>query len=106
MKYIDNSFFEPTEPTEPTCFYLYMKMERKMLSAADVERQAANTAAYWMERATDEINSLFGDGYAKKHPELVAAFMNTAASDETAMSLRGIAEALEAFQVTIFKEPE
>lgn len=83
-----------------------MKMERKMLSAADVERQAANTAAYWMERATDEINSLFGDGYAKKHPELVAAFMNTAASDETAMSLRGIAEALEAFQVTIFKEPE
>ncbi|HCL5310892.1 TPA: hypothetical protein N2G38_003219, partial [Salmonella enterica] len=59
-----------------------------MLSAADVERQAANTAAYWMERATDEINRLFGDGYAEKHPELIIAFMHTAATDETAMSLR------------------
>lgn len=54
-----------------------------MLSAADVERQAANTAAYWMERATDEINRLFGDGYAEKHPELIIAFMHTAATDET-----------------------
>ncbi|EHI3194102.1 hypothetical protein J9Z47_001758 [Salmonella enterica] len=59
-----------------------------------------------MERATDEINRLFGDGYAEKHPELIIAFMHTAATDETAMSLRGIAEALERFQVTIFKEPE
>ncbi|HGA9036614.1 TPA: hypothetical protein ACIT51_003391 [Salmonella enterica subsp. enterica serovar Java] len=78
----------------------------KMLNAADVERQAANTAAYWMERATDEINRLSGDGYAEKHPELIIAFMHTAATDETAMSLRGIAEALEVFQVTIFKETE
>ncbi|EHG3080478.1 hypothetical protein VY487_004794 [Salmonella enterica] len=77
-----------------------------MLSAADVERQAANTASYWMERAIDEINSLSGDGYAQKHPELITAFMHTAVSDETAMSLRGIAEVLEVFQVTIFKEPE
>ncbi|ASA53866.1 hypothetical protein GX95_04010 [Salmonella enterica subsp. enterica serovar Minnesota] len=73
-----------------------------MLSASDIERQAVNTAAYWMERAIHEINGLFGNGYAEKHPELVAAFMQTAARDETAMGLRGIAEALESLHVTIY----
>ncbi|KMJ45067.1 hypothetical protein AB204_11115 [Xenorhabdus khoisanae] len=77
-----------------------------MIDATTIERQAANSAAYWMERAVKEIDTLFGEGYAKQHPELIAAFMKTAARDELAMNIRGIAEALETFQVTISKEAE
>jgi hypothetical protein len=77
-----------------------------MISAETIERQAAGTAAYWMERAIKEIDSLLGEGYAKQHPELIAAFMKTAARDELAMNIRGIAEALEVFQVTIFRDAE
>ncbi|BET98208.1 hypothetical protein [Xenorhabdus taiwanensis] len=77
-----------------------------MLDASTIERQAAGTAAYWMERAVKEIDSLLGEGYAKQHPELIAAFMKTAARDELAMNIRGIVEALETFQVTIYKDEQ
>ena len=43
--------------------------------------QASDTASIYMGRAIYEIDLLFGDGYAENHPELVAAFMQTAALD-------------------------
>jgi hypothetical protein len=44
-------------------------------------RQASMTASEYMRNAVTNINDQFGDGYAQKHPELVAAFMNAASVD-------------------------
>lgn len=43
--------------------------------------QANDTAVTYMRAALREIDAQFGEGYAAKHPELVIAFMRTAASD-------------------------
>ncbi len=47
-------------------------------------RQASSTASDYMRAAVDAIDKQFGTGYAKAHPELVAAFMQTAAADFSA----------------------
>ena len=44
-------------------------------------RQAGTTALEYMIYAIDAIDECFGEGYAKKHPELVGAFMRTCAAD-------------------------
>ena len=67
-------------------------------------RQASMTAHDYMLSARNSIDKLFGEGYAAEHPELVAAFMTTAASDfQTAAlgklippALAAIANAIEA----------
>lgn len=43
--------------------------------------QASETAATYMRTAQREVDTQFGAGYAAKHPELVIAFMQIAASD-------------------------
>lgn len=49
--------------------------------------QAGATASKYLNEAILEINARLGHGYAEKHPELIAAFMRTAASDYNAWSL-------------------
>jgi len=44
-------------------------------------RQASMTAEDYMREAVTSIDNQFGEGYAKEHPELVGAFMKTAALD-------------------------
>lgn len=44
-------------------------------------RQASMTAAEYLDRAIDNIDNALGEGYAKKHPELIAAMIKTAAKD-------------------------
>ena len=44
-------------------------------------RQAPMTAEHYMLEAADSIDRRFGRGYAEKHPELIAAFMQTSAID-------------------------
>jgi hypothetical protein len=44
-------------------------------------RQAPMTAHDYMMKAIDDIDELLGKGYAKQHPELIAAYMQTAAID-------------------------
>ena len=39
------------------------------------------TAHDYMMHAINDIEELLGDGYAKQHPELIAAYMQTAALD-------------------------
>ncbi|MBH3378359.1 hypothetical protein [Pseudomonas asiatica] len=46
--------------------------------------QAGRTAEKYMDDAIDAIDKAFGEGYAKKHPDLVGAFMQTAAADFSA----------------------
>jgi hypothetical protein len=43
--------------------------------------QAADTAHGYFHRAIKTIDDEFGHGYAKQHPELIAAFIRTAAAD-------------------------
>lgn len=43
--------------------------------------QATATADLYLADAVSSIDRTFGDGYAKKHPELVGAYINTAAAD-------------------------
>jgi hypothetical protein len=50
-------------------------------------RQASMTAHDYFKASITTIDEKFGKGYAKKHPELVGAFMQTAALDFLAMQL-------------------
>jgi hypothetical protein len=44
-------------------------------------RQAAMTAKHYLICASTDIDDVFGDGYATEHPELMGAYMITAALD-------------------------
>jgi len=68
--------------------------------------QAKTTADEYMRAAVENIDKLFGHGYAKDHPELIAAFMSACTHDfDTAIqhknvgsiynALTDIAEAIE-----------
>ncbi len=71
-------------------------------SATDLMRQAWKTAAEYMDHAKEEIDRTFGEGYAAKHPELVAAFMETAARDfQTGMMAKRIETSGHVFRETI-----
>lgn len=59
--------------------------------------QASGTAATYLRAAQREIDDAFGVGYAADHPELVAAFMKTAAADyHTAATAKVLGNALQA----------
>jgi hypothetical protein len=49
--------------------------------------QSKDSAESYLRRAKGDIDEMFGDGYAAKHPELVAAYMQTACRDFTASSM-------------------
>ncbi|HCM64161.1 MAG TPA: hypothetical protein DIT05_16710 [Morganella sp. (in: Bacteria)] len=66
-----------------------------MVKAETLATQATKTAYDWMVDAKSAIDSVFGDGYAAGHPELVSGFIQTAALDQAGMYLRAIAESLE-----------
>jgi hypothetical protein len=44
-------------------------------------RQASMTAREYLEQAIERIDRMLGEGFAKKHPELIGAFMQAAAVD-------------------------
>ncbi len=43
--------------------------------------QASDSTTVYLRRAKSEIDSIFGDGYAIKNPQLIAAFIQAAATD-------------------------
>ena len=65
-------------------------------SGTTLMRQAPMTAGEYMDAAVLEIDKKFGKGYAKAHPELVGAFIQTAALDFGASVIaRAIQDGLE-----------
>ena len=50
-------------------------------SPRELMDQASVTASKYMRQAVASIDEQFGDGYAKAHPELVAAFVQAASRD-------------------------
>ena len=57
------------------------------ISDETLMRQASMTATEYLDAAIENIDFRFGSGFAKQHPELVGAFMITAALDYAATSL-------------------
>lgn len=57
-------------------------------------RQAGMTAHDYMLVAVKDIDRIFGEGYAKQHPELVGAFIQTCALDYLASRLESQLEYL------------
>lgn len=51
------------------------------LSPTDLMLQARDTAETYFNQSIRIIDSKFGKGFAKAHPELIAGFMRTAAAD-------------------------
>lgn len=51
------------------------------LTVEKLWRQSMMTAQDMMSHAKEDIDKIFGDGYAVKHPELVVAYMNAANYD-------------------------
>ena len=66
-----------------------------MFDAGFLMKQAADTAGSYMARARAAIDESFGEGYAAAHPELVGAFMQSAAADFQAMWIGLRLESLE-----------
>lgn len=80
------------------------------LSAEVLMKQAAMTAHDYMIDAVAAIDKKFGEGYARAHPELIAAYMQTAALDFMAtFGLQGIQQALgsglEDITITLNRRP-
>lgn len=58
--------------------------------------QASSTASVYLSNAKQHIDDVFGKGYAEKNPNLVAAFIETAASDyNTSSTAKVFASALK-----------
>jgi len=50
-------------------------------SIADSMREAPMTVHEYLRRAKSDIDDIFGAGYAQSNPELVSAYIQTAAAD-------------------------
>ena len=57
------------------------------MNETDLALQAPVSAHSWLTAAIRRIDEELGEGYAKAHPELVAAFMRTCAVDYAVGSL-------------------
>jgi hypothetical protein len=64
-------------------------------------RQAQMTAHTYMAQAVRDIDEIMGGGYAKNHPELIAAYMQTSAMDlgasVVARAIQQVGDSLERF---------
>ena len=56
-------------------------MQRITANFHNLLNQASSTTHEYMIEGQDRIDKMFGEGYAKKNPELLAAFMQSAATD-------------------------
>jgi len=71
-------------------------MSHIQANADTLLRQASMTADGYLSAAIESIDKAFEKGFAKKHPELVAAYMKVAASDFNHATLaKAQAEAIE-----------
>ena len=66
-----------------------------MPDAETLMRQAGHTAQYWLGRAITDIDTLLGEGFAKKNPELISAYMQSAGLDQCAMYLKNFGDTIQ-----------
>lgn len=66
-------------------------MDQVTATTAELMKQASMTASDYMRQAISDIDEEFGEGYAKKHPELVSGMVQAAATDfATAIHLKAL----------------
>jgi hypothetical protein len=77
-----------------------MTLDISIEDAGYLMARARMTAVTYMREGIEWIDKEFGDGYAKRHPELLAAFMRTCAADfhsgDMKAGLQDIRDALRA----------
>jgi len=62
--------------------FLEIKMGKLVrIGSGELLQQAMLTASDYMSKAVWELDREFGEGYAKKNPDLVGVFMRVAAAD-------------------------
>jgi hypothetical protein len=62
----------------------------------ELMKQASMTAHDYLQEAVKSIDGEFGEGYARKNPALVGAFMQAASMDMGAVTIsKAIGEAIE-----------
>lgn len=75
-------------------------MKDIILDATELARDCLSTADEYMRMAINNIDKRLGEGYAEKHPELVAAYMTTTALDyqaaATLIASQNVRDALDA----------
>ena len=62
-------------------------MNRIEASAETLMKQASMTSSEYFRKAIEDIDSIFGEGYAKSNPQLVGDYMKTSAMDFLAASI-------------------
>lgn len=78
------------------CYTINDALENRMRDAEYFMKQAAMTAHDYMLHAKEDIDKIFGEGFAAKNPSLVAAYMQTAALDfATMFGLQNVSESLD-----------
>lgn len=55
----------------------------------------------WLRSAKKVTDRVFGEGYARAHPELISAFMTTAAANFATLNGREAAEAAELVSINV-----
>jgi hypothetical protein len=71
---------------------VYLANKNHMMTGTDAMRQAHMTAHDYMMNAIHDIDELLEKGYARAHPELIAAYMRTAAQDFDTACRLGVVE--------------
>ena len=57
--------------------------------------KAIDQTTTWLDAGVREIDQRFGTGYAKAHPELLAAFVNAAALDQHFIGVHDLSAKLD-----------
>ncbi|EEY3885557.1 TPA: hypothetical protein ACYHD7_002386 [Escherichia coli] len=65
------------------------------------QSHALDLTEHWLRVSIKIIDRNTGEGYAKAHPELISAFMTTAAANFATLTEREIAEAEEVTTINI-----
>ena len=70
-------------------------MDRITATAETLMRQAPMSVETYLHEAHTMIDGVYGDGYAEKHPELIAAFIQACASDFQASFLGAVLQDMD-----------
>lgn len=76
------------------------------MNQTDYAAKSPVTTATYMTKAKREIDELFGEGFAKANPALVATFMQAAVADYAAgLASERLASAIERLAEALEKKP-
>ncbi|EFE7698850.1 TPA: hypothetical protein ACIYMC_004423 [Escherichia coli] len=78
-----------------------MHTSEKFNNQKKSHNRAIDLTEHWLRVAIKIIDRNAGEGYAKAHPELISAFMTTAASNFATLTQREIAEAEQVTTINV-----